>query len=349
MRTHYRTAGAALLVGASLTAAHRADACSLAMWADNGQCVVIGRNVDWVEVPPTDLWALPRGMPREGVVSGQPLTWVSKYGSVVGVAYGAVVNAGMNEKGLVANCQWLATGDHGERVPTEPAISESQWPQFYLDMFATVEEAVAWTQEHPFQVRGTMLGDEVSMQQLAIQDATGDSAIICYIDGQLQIFHDKRYRIVTNEPAYNIQLQNLGNYDGFGGDLPLPGASDAAARFVRGAYYLINLPEPTSPRETYAGVASVMHSMAQPMRKPEPGKPNQSSTVYMILFDATNLGVYFESTSTIFPIWVKLKELDFSEGQPLRRLRNVNTEDRSGDVTAQMEATPQGFFFAPGL
>ena len=74
--------GAAALVivafGSSL-----ADACSRVLWADNGQAVVTGRNMDWPEDMRTDLWAFPRGLTRKGASGdNNELTWTSKYGSV---------------------------------------------------------------------------------------------------------------------------------------------------------------------------------------------------------------------------------------------------------------------------
>lgn len=132
---------ATALAGGSIAASSRKP-CSLALWADSGRSVVVGRNVDWLEDPKTDLWAMPRGMARKGTVAGTAVEWKSKYASLVGVAYENMVNTGMNEKGLVANCLWLATGEHGPRDPKVPGLSESEWPQFYLDSFATVAEAV---------------------------------------------------------------------------------------------------------------------------------------------------------------------------------------------------------------
>src|SRR5262249_33683720 len=153
------------------------------------------------------------------------------------------------------------------------------------DSFATVAEAVEYTEKNKFQVRGTKLGPFVSMQHLTLQDASGDSAIFEYIKGELKIFHDKRFRVVTNEPTYDLQIENLKQYQGFGGEKELPGTTDAADRFVRGAYYLTHLPKPKTDRETIAGMISVMHSMSQPMGTPDPSRPNISMTVCTIVFD----------------------------------------------------------------
>ncbi len=76
------------------------NACSLADWTNSGRSVVLGRNVDRLEIPPTDLWAMPVGIARAGSVQGEQLKWTSKYASLVGVAHNCQVNTGMNAKGL---------------------------------------------------------------------------------------------------------------------------------------------------------------------------------------------------------------------------------------------------------
>lgn len=346
------TALSAVLAVGGPGAVAPAEACSLAMWADNGKTIVVGRNVDWIEDPKTDLWALPRGVKRTGTVKGKAAEWTSKYASLVGIAYNSLVNTGINEKGLTANCLWLATGDHGARDESVPGISESEWPLFYLDNFATVAEAVEYTKAHPMQVRGTRLGPPptpLSMQHLTLQDATGDSAVIEYVNGELTIFHDRKYRIVTNEPTYDLQIKNLKQYEGFGGEKPLPGTTEAADRFVRGAYYLSHLPKPDSERAAIAGMLSVMRSMAQPMGTPDPARPNISMTVSTAVFDLTRRGVYFQAASSPYPIWVLIDKLNLAEGQPALKLENLSTVDRIGDVSDKMEKVKvPTFTLSPG-
>lgn len=343
-----RVAGLLVVAAAPMTFGPApSEACSLAMWADSGRGVVVGRNVDWYDNPKTDLWIMPRGVKRTASVSGTPLEWTSKHASLVGVAFDSVVNAGMNEAGLTANCLWLATGDHGARDAAIPGLSESEWVQFYVDRFATVAEAVEWTRKNPLQVRGCKLGPVTSLQHLTIQDATGDSAVFEYVNGKLEVYHDRKYVIVTNEPAYDEQLKNIRQYEGFGGQKPLPGSTEAAARFVRGAYYVHNLPKAESEREAIAGILSVMRNMAQPFTRATSERPNVSATVYTAVFDLTRRAVYFETTKSPYPVWLFMKDFDTAEGRPAMKLADVSTVDRIGDVGKSfVEATP--FRYAPG-
>ncbi len=335
-------------VCAVLVGAGEAGACSVAMWADSGRSVVVGRNVDWVEPPRTDVWALPRGVERRGSVSGKALEWTSVYGSVVGVAYGGSVNSGMNERGLTANCLWLSAGDHGARDADVAGLSEAEWPQFYLDCFATVAEAVEFTRANPMQVRGSKLGPFVSRQHLALQDATGDSAVLEYVGGELKVYHDRRYAVVTNDPTYDLQIRNLEAHKGFGGEKPLPGGTAAADRFVRGMFYLSKLPRARTDQEMMAGIQSVMRNMAQPMARPDLLRPNVSMTVCTVVYDLTQREVHYETTTLPHAIWIEVERLDLGEGRPALVLEDVNRVERVGDVTGAMVEAGEMFVFAAG-
>jgi glycosyltransferase involved in cell wall biosynthesis len=50
---------------------------------------------------------------------------------------------------------------------------------------------------------------------LALEDPSGDSAIIEPIDGELVVHHGAEYTVMANSPAYDEQLANLSRYEGF--------------------------------------------------------------------------------------------------------------------------------------
>ena len=197
--------------------------------------------MDWLNAMPTDLYVLPRGIQREGMTGKNTLTWTAKYGTVVAVpTRGAASGAadGINEEGLAGSMLWLAESDYGKYDPERKSLSLGLWLQYYLDNFATVQEAVDFTEKTSFQlVTGTFDGRKMTVH-LALSDPTGDTVVIEYIDGKPKIHHGKQFTVMTNSPPYDQQLQQLLQYKGFGGTKPLPGTTDAAGRFVRGAYYL---------------------------------------------------------------------------------------------------------------
>ncbi|UCF43430.1 MAG: linear amide C-N hydrolase [Planctomycetota bacterium] len=312
-----------------------ADACSRALWNDNKQAVVVGRTLDWFMPMPADLYSLPRGIKRDGMTGKNTLTWTAKYGTIV--TYSQAVSDGMNEKGLSGHLLWLAESDYGKFDPEKPSLNISLWLQYYLDNFATVKGAVEFTEKTPFQIVPATIDGRKSGVHLAIEDASGDSAVIEYLKGKPTIYHGKEFTVMTNSPPYEEQLKNLKQYQGFGGDKALPGTTEAADRFVRGAYYLKHLTQPKSNRECVAGVLSVMRNISAPFGESDPGRPNISPTRWRTVCDLTNLVYFFESTTSPNIIWVKLKELDFSEGAGIRKLDLVKNPDRVGDCSRQFE------------
>lgn len=106
--------------------------------------VVTGRTMDWfISDMDTKLWMYPRGLVRNSN-TGKPLTWKSRYGSVVTTIYEGAAADGMNEKGLVANLLYLPESKYPPEsaADTRPTLPNSAWVQYALDNYATVAEAV---------------------------------------------------------------------------------------------------------------------------------------------------------------------------------------------------------------
>jgi penicillin V acylase-like amidase (Ntn superfamily) len=132
--------------------------CSVVKWSDNDAAMVVARNMHWLEDTKSNLWLLPRGMNREGLSGPNSLTWTSKYGSVITSVYDIASADGMNEKSLACHMLWLAESNYGNRDESIPGLSISLWLQFLLDNFATVDEAVTFVQDHPFQLLPCIAG-----------------------------------------------------------------------------------------------------------------------------------------------------------------------------------------------
>lgn len=334
----------ALAVLTALAAVVDVEACSRVLWADNGRAVVVGRNMDWFKPMLEELWVLPRGIERDGMTGENTLSWRAKYGSVVANVAGP--GDGMNEKGLAAHMLWLAESDYGRRDETKPGLSVGLWLQYYLDNFATVQEAVAFTEKHSFQVVPLVYDGKRATTHLALEDPSGDSAVIEYIDGKARIYHGRGFTVMTNSPTYDQQVEALKGYKGFGGDRDLPGSSQAADRFVRGAFYLKSLPKPEDYRECVAGVLSIMRNMAQPFGVADPDHPNTSPTRWRTVCDLTHLAYYFESSLNPNLVWVKLNELNFAEGAPIMKLDLAkDRDDHLGDCSGKF--TPSAPYVVP--
>lgn len=328
--------------------------CTRALWADANGAVLVGRNMDFGSDIQTNLWAFPRGMERDNGVDDS-LSWVSQFGSVVAGGFDISTNDGLNDAGLAAHTLWLTEADYGERDETRPALGMAVWMQYFLDNFATVADAVAWLEESKVQVVTSVdpsnPGRSVT-QHVALEDATGDSAIIEYLGGEAHIWHGREYTVMTNSPPFDEQLERLQQIEGFGGDERLPGGTDADHRFARAAYYLPRLPAPESRTEGVAELLSVMRNVSQPFRMPDPDKPYASTTIWRTVADLTDRIYVFESTRRPNIVWVRLDGLDLSEGQPARKLDLVGDTGLEGglvgDVTDRFhESKPMEFMRIP--
>ena len=212
-----------------------------------------------------------------------------------------------------------------------------------------MKEAVEFTERSSFQIVPATIDGRKSGVHLALEDPTGDSAVIEYLNGKPTIHHGREFTVLTNSPPYEQQLENLKQYDGFGGDKKLPGTTEAADRFVRGAYYLKHLTKPTSDRECIAGVLSVMRNISAPFGESDPGRPNISPTRWRTVSDLSNRVYFFESTASPNIIWVGLKDMDFSEGSAVRKLDLITNPDRVGDCTKQFEPSAPFTVLPPDL
>ena len=208
------------------------------------------------------------------------------------------------------------------------------WTQYLLDQAATVAEAVDLLDE----VQIVMMSAEghKAKTHLAIEDATGDSAIVEVLDGTVRVHRDRRYTVLTNEPPYREQLRLLEQEDFSAPNdrIPLDGNVNPVARFQRASYFTRILPHPTGAREAVAGVLAIARNVSIPFGAPYEGF-GLYNTEYRTVADLTNRRYFFELTTAPSVLWVELDELDFSDSD---RCLVVDPADISlaGDVTKAM-------------
>lgn len=333
-----RAAACAAAAAAMIAGSAQGFACTRVLWNEGGPAILVGRTMDWPESTEPMLTVLPRGLKREGGKLGgeklndpNPLTWTSKYGSLVATVYGIGAADGMNERGLAAHILYLNTTDFGARDKAIPGVHAGLWAQYALDNAASVAEALDLLSK--IQIIAVETHGFKANVHLAIEDASGDSAIIEYIDGKPVVHHGRDYRIMTNDPSYDEQLALLKAQDLShpSSQLPLPGNVNPRDRFQRAAYYLSMVPTPKSEREGVASILAIMRNASVPF-----GAPYKDfgvyNTEYRTVADTTNKLYFFELTTSPNVIWTDLKNLDFRPGAPVRTL-NPDFIDLSGDVT----------------
>jgi choloylglycine hydrolase len=327
-------------VASAMAVQPAAQACSRVLWASPDNQVFVGRTQDWTEKANSAFRVYPRGLARVGAVARNPHKWTTRYGSLVLSAYDSGTHEGVNEKGLSAHALYLAgETDFGKRDPKRQGIGVMQWVQYYLDNFATVAEAVEAQKSFKFQVEPLILPNGYpTLVHVSLSDKSGDSAVIEYIGGTARVYHDRRFTVMTNEPTYDKQIENLKQYRTFGGDKPLPGERTPSDRFVRAAYYANGLPKPANRGEGAAYVFSVIRKISVPFGLGDPDRPNVASTIFRTVQDLTGGRYYFESTYAPNVVWIDYSSIDFGPGTGERELQvEKKIFSLNGDVTSQLE------------
>lgn len=336
----------ALVIIFSVIPQKRVRACTRVVYQGNKDMVITGRTMDWKEDTRSNIWIFPRDMERNGEVGKDPMRWKSKYGSVVTSAYDICSTDGMNEKGLVANLLWLAESSYPQWNGEKPALSIAAWVQYMLDNFATVSEAVSEIEKNTFDVVSDMMPDGTRMAtlHLSISDATGDNAIFEYIDGKLNIHHNRSYQVMTNSPVFDQQLALDDYWKTIGGTTFLPGTNRAADRFVRASFYINAIPKTEDTRTALASVFSVIRNTSVPFGISTPDQPNISSTRWRTVSDQKDKVYYFESTLYPNVFWVDFKDVDFSEKASVKKLNLLDGKTYAGN-TAKDFVTTKPFQF----
>jgi|GEM_PF-1316624 len=307
----------------------RSEACSDAFVSSGGQ-KVSARNLDWGTQEPMLVTISPRGVCRKSVPvkpGDQPVSWVSQYGTVVARMYsfGAYMPVdGMNEYGLSGGLLMMM-GAKYPALDSRPSLSDVFWLFYFLDNCRTVAEAV--------DLAPGVRVDCVVPQHLVLHDPSGDTAVMEYVNGQLNIYRPPQYNgVMTNEPPYPDQLANLLNYEGFGGTLPLPGGVASESRFVRASWYHQTLPVPETSEQAIGSVLAIMQNIAKPL------VPGVSHTLWTAVHDHSALRYYWRSFYHPDLRYVDLNTIDVSAGNPVRVLDLY--ADLVGDVGEYFKPDP---------
>lgn len=347
------------------------EACTRIFWNTNPGLMIVGRNEDYVTASHPTFVATPRGIKRWGTSdeSKRPksVSWTVKYGNVAAYANNRFPNDGMNEAGLTARTLFYVDGDPNETVAPDSKkneLDEDHWVSFVLDNFATVADAVDAIRNQVHVV--SVVGKEGSgfsyatPKHLAMADATADSAIVEIQDGEVKIFHGPEYRILTNPPSYQKELENAAKYKNVTQD-KLPVSWSASDRFVRSDFFLRHLPKPrkNDAPTAYGFMYSALATSMMPAGLPAPAEdkavvkklvatlkdPNETyggaATYFQTISDLTNRHYRFRSLIAPSDVYFDFKGYDFAEGQPVRLIKRIDRyaqQGWSGDVIPHLVA-----------
>lgn len=338
-----RLARHTLLAALVLLASTGAEPCTRAVYLGPDDRVLTGRSMDWKHPITSNLWVFPRGMARSGEAGERSVEWTARYGSLAVSGYDISTADGMNEAGLVVNLLWEVNATYPTDDGRTPRISVAIFTQFLLDRFASVAEAVADLRANPLLVVTGPLPiapDRLATVHVSLSDATGDSAIIEFVDGDMVIHHSRDYQVMTNEPTYDQQLAVLQYWQGVNPREFLPGTVRATDRFVRAHFYINAVVQSADPRVAAASVFSVIRQTSVPWGISVEDAPNLSTTRWRVVADHKARRYYAESVISPSVFWVDLEQLDFSEGADVRMLDLGVDMERvlSGEVSGKFVA-----------
>lgn len=142
------------------------------------------------------------------VVSGSPLKWSSKYGSVTFNQFGREFpTGGINEKGLVVELMWLSDAKYSPKDDRPATGGVLQWIQYQLDNCETIQEVIDTDTEIRIPTTSVPL-------HFLITDKYGSSATIEFLDGKLVVHQGENlpHRVLTND-TYQKSVDFFMNYN----------------------------------------------------------------------------------------------------------------------------------------
>ncbi len=287
MRIRARTATTLLASAALLTQSLGASACtSLILKAKDGG-VVYGRTMEFSLPLHSQALVIPRAVAFSGTgptgEAGTGLAWTGKYAAVGlnGVGLKILVD-GMNEKGLAGGLLYLPDlAKFQDVTPAEAknSIASFEMLTYVLTSFATVAEVKAGLPKIKVSGAPQATFKGPVPVHMTLHDASGASLVVEYVGGELHMY-DNPTSILTNGPAFDWHLTNLGQYVNLGASEPnnmkvgpltisppstgaglhgLPGDVLSPSRFVRAFFFARNAPQPATTKE---GLTTVRHIMS---------------------------------------------------------------------------------------
>ena len=332
------------------------SACAL-MMSTTRHGTFVGRTMEWFGPIKPKIAIYPRNFSDGDSRSSKK--WVSKFGVVTiddSESNGqVVVTDGINEKGLTAHV--LVQEDAIMPTPDnhKSSVDFAIWVRYVLANNASVAEALKDLESYQIVLREAEYnGLKIKVaQHYALMDASGDSAIIEFNNGKMDVFHGPQYNVMTNAPNLPSQLKHLQNIKSakrLYSVANLPGGADAMNRFVRGSFYLETMPRADSPARAAAYMEEAIDAMSVPafdldkvprgaldafhdqLASRLTGLPpamlaDAWEGRWRVVYDLKNMNLYFTETDTGAKVYLRLNGLDYSaETVRIIDLKNVKSD-----------------------
>lgn len=337
-----KTLKIALLASVLAAAAPAASPCSrIVMRGDSTDIVMVGRTLDWRTPIPTNLYVYPAGMAKESMPEGPRYEWVSKYGSVLAVGYDGGVTEGMNDRGLVMNGLFCKISEYKEAMPGSDTkvMSLAVIVSYFLDNFATVAEVRDFLETSDFGIAGkTFDGGTVSLLHWGFTDPTGETLLMEFDGGKMNIYSSKDYQVLTNDPFFPSMLAINNYWQQVGGMNMLPGGVRSTDRFVRADYFIHHVPVKGIDNErALCELLTVIDNISVPFGYEIPGQPELSSTQWRSVADLNRMRYYFKFADSTGLFYIDLGKLLLKPGAPVLKLDTSHHSNFYGCVNHELK------------
>ncbi|WP_075062672.1 carcinine hydrolase/isopenicillin-N N-acyltransferase family protein [Ornatilinea apprima] len=261
---------------------------------ESGDQFFLANNED-IFLPSGMLFTNQRGIHKTALLMPPevPLQWLSCYGSVVFSQSGKEFpSGGMNEVGLIVEQTTLRETQYPS-LDSRPAVKELQVIQFLLDTCETVPQALKSLAE-------VRISQTTSTIQYILLDRKGNSAIVEYLNGHMQVFEDDcmPVPVLTN----TIYTEALNFLNSNGNKLPAfldEYAKNSVERFCVTASLLEQMDNGSKPQ------VSDLYKILDAAQRPD--------TIWKIIYDPISLTIHIKTQWDRSEKWINLTEFDFSD------------------------------------
>lgn len=305
-----------ICVALLFSAASESLACSTFI-LECGDRHVFGRNYDW-DLDDALIVVNKRGVRKTAFKrpgeKGEPLTWISRFGSVTFNQYGRErPTGGMNEAGLVVESMSLRATMYPPPDSRPYLDGTSQWKQYILDACENVECVISSDKTARIS---TASGVKFGVHFL-VSDRLGGSAVIEFLNGKMKAYtgEDLPLKALTNS-TYKKSLKSWSNRKTWNATW----TGSSLNRFITVADMTENFDPARHPLPVkYAFQTLSLVTVGR--------------TVWSIVYDDKDLTIHFFTRANMNLRSINMKDLDFSCQSPVL-VMDINSGEQ-GDISGK--------------
>ena len=189
----------------------------ICLTADNN-AIIYARTLEFAQNIHSSIVFIPRKVSFTGTTPYEKkpgLSWKTKYAAIGANAADEIgIIDGVNEKGLAGGLFYLPNYAEYQQI-TDTDLSKTIAPWELMTFLLTTCSTVAEVKKviHEIKVANVVFAawDIIPPVHAIVHDTQGNSLVIEYIKGQLQLY-DNPLGVITNSPSFDWHMTNLNNY-----------------------------------------------------------------------------------------------------------------------------------------